>query len=59
MFPNAISIKEVELGYRHIPVVNILFLVAYFGGLGYLIKRVSRALGLARERREIRARKRQ
>lgn len=58
MFPNAISIKEVAADYRHIPVFNILFLVAYFGGLGYAIMRASKAIGRARERREIEAEER-
>ncbi|MBD0865099.1 MAG: DUF1523 family protein [Rhodobacteraceae bacterium] len=55
MFPNVIAIKEVGVDYRHVPVFNILFLIAYFGGLGYLIMRVSRAVSGARERQEQRA----
>ena len=58
MFPNAISIKEVDPDYRHLPIFNILFLVAYFGGLAFLIMRVSKAVSGARERSEQRAEQR-
>lgn len=42
MFPNAISVWEVEPGYRHIPVVNILILGLLAVGLGYIGLRIRR-----------------
>ena len=42
MFPNAVGVWEVEPGYRHIPVFNIVFLSLLAGGVGYLVWRVRR-----------------
>ena len=40
VFPNATSVWEVEPGYRHLPLFNIVFLTLLAGGLGYTAWRV-------------------
>ena len=42
MFPNATSVWEVDPGYRHLPLFNIVFLALLAGGLGYTAWRVRR-----------------
>lgn len=40
MFPNAVKIWEVEPGYRHLPIFNILFLTLLAGGIGYIFWKI-------------------
>lgn len=40
MFPNAVKVWEVEPGYSHLPIFNILFLTLLSGGLGYLVWKI-------------------
>lgn len=52
MFPNAISLKEVDPDYRHIPFFNIVFLTAWFGALAFLWFRINTAMANTRRRLE-------
>lgn len=49
MFPNAVKIWQVEPGYRHLPLFNIVFLTLLAGGVGYVGWRVRRFLTVRRE----------
>lgn len=49
MFPNAVKVWEVEPGYRHFPLFNILFLTLLTGGIGYLAWRIRSLLVARRE----------
>lgn len=40
MFPNAVKVWEVEPGYRHLPIFNILFLTLLGGGIAYAIWKI-------------------
>ena len=52
MFPNAVKIWQVEPGYRHFPLFNIVFLTLLAGGVGYAVWRVRRALSARRDAHE-------
>ncbi|SDJ54055.1 DUF1523 family protein [Salipiger marinus] len=52
MFPNAISVKEVEADYRHFPLFNIIFLAAWFGALAFLWYRINKKVADTRRRIE-------
>ena len=52
MFPNAVKIWQVEPGYRHLPLFNIVFLILLAGGVGYVVWRVRRVLSARREASE-------
>lgn len=49
MFPNAVKVWEVEPGYRHFPLFNIVFLTLLTGGIGYLAWRIRSLLVARRE----------
>lgn len=51
MFPNATSAWEVEPGYRHLPVFNIVFLSLLAGGIAYAGLRIRKMRALAAQRR--------
>ncbi len=40
MFANAVKVWEVEPGYRHLPIFNILFLTLLAGGIGYAVWKI-------------------
>lgn len=52
MFPNAVKVWQVEPGYRHLPLFNIVFLTLLVAGIGYLAWRVRRVLSARREANE-------
>ncbi|MGS2745177.1 DUF1523 family protein [Halomonas sp. LS-001] len=52
MFPNAVKIWQVEPGYRHLPLFNIVFLTLLAAGIGYVAWRARRALSARREANE-------
>lgn len=53
MFPNATSVWEVDPGYRHFPLFNIVALTLLAGGVGYIAWRVRKIrLNLAAQRAE-------
>jgi len=52
MFPNAVKVWQVEPGYRHLPLFNIVFLILLAGGVGYVVWRVRRVLSARREANE-------
>ena len=52
MFPNAVKVWQVEPGYRHLPLFNIVFLTLLAAGVGYLAWRVRRVLSARREANE-------
>jgi hypothetical protein len=58
MFPNATSVWEVEPGYRHLPLFNIVVLVLLASGLGYTtwrVRRIQIRIAEARAEREAEA----
>jgi hypothetical protein len=52
MFPNAVKVWQVEPGYRHLPIFNIVFLTLLAAGIGYLAWRIRRVLSARREANE-------
>jgi len=56
-FPNAIDIKPVDDDYRHIPVFNIFFLLAYGGLVFFLVRKSVTFSRNVRERAEERQEK--
>ena len=52
MFPNAVKVWQVEPGYRHLPIFNIVFLTLLAAGIGYLAWRIRRVISARREANE-------
>lgn len=52
MFPNAVKVWQVEPGYRHLPIFNIVFLTLLAAGIGYLAWRIRRVISARREAKE-------
>jgi len=52
MFPNAVKGWQVEPGYRHLPIFNIVFLTLLAAGIGYLAWRIRRVISARREANE-------
>lgn len=52
MFPNAVKVWQVEPGYRHLPIFNIVFLTLLAAGIGYLAWRIRRVISARRKANE-------
>lgn len=54
MFPNAVSVWDVEPGYRHLPIFNIIVLGLLAGVIGYAVLRIRKVRARLAAQREVR-----